>query len=91
MNYFDRLPLIGGFIELTKSKKGVAIILAVVIYLGGTAYGVETEVLALVGATILTYLGGQSYVDSKKETGTIFERVDDVMDAIDGTETSPQS
>lgn len=85
MNYFNRLPIVGGFIELTKSKKGVAIILAVLIYLGGTAYGVETEVLALVGATILTYVGGQSYVDSKKEAGTIFDRVEEVIDVIENT------
>lgn len=84
MEYEKRLPVIGGLLEISKSKKGTAFLLTVIGIGLGIIFGIDAQAVGILTATALTYIVGQSHVDSKRMVSEVSGVFDEILDKAQG-------
>lgn len=89
-DYLERVPLIGGLLELGKSRKGWVLLISLIIN-GAIIFGegldaenadILIAALTLLDGLVLSYVLGQSYVDGQGSSARMREIAQRMIDQL---------
>lgn len=66
MDRKERIPVIEPLLLILKSRKGMAMVVSIIVLILGAVYHIDKEILLMASGLVFTYIGGQTFLDSKE-------------------------